>query len=265
MPRRVLLLSAAACMVLVASSQSVGEDEVLLEKARALYDAPFSRNLASFSCAVQFNWKKHFEDLVGTLPPTVVHSVESLQKVQHSVKVNASDATVFSAPKTPDFGGSESVTQMEQVFTAMLKQGLTTWLRFSANAILPARPGTFHFQDTGTGYKLDMAAEDTEANLLLSLDLRITSGVTQLPQPVRFTTHFIDGPRGYVLESVTTGPATGSPDSDATFDFTYQSIGDFQVPSSVSISQSSTKPWHFALTRCSVLTSAKSKTPPSSN
>jgi hypothetical protein len=262
MPRRVLLLAAAASMALAASSQSVNQDEALLNKARSLYDTPLTGNLASFSCAVQFDWKRHFEDLVGTLPSSVVESVERLQKVQHSVKVNASGAKIFSAPHTPDFGGSQSIAQLEQVFTAMLKQGLNAWLPFSTNVILPASPTAFHFEDAGTTYKLTMAAEGVEANLLLNRDLRIISGVTQLPQPTRFTTHFVDGPHGYLLESVTSGPPAGSPDSDTTFDFTYQTLGDFQIPSSMSVSQSSTKPWHFALTHCNVVTSAKSKVRP---
>ncbi len=260
MPRRVLLLATAACMVLAASSQSADQDEALLDKARSLYDTPFSRNLTSFSCAVQFDWKRHFEALVGTLPPAVVESVERLQKVQHSVTVKSHSATVFSVPKAPDFGGSQSIAQIEQVFTAVLEQGLNAWLPFSTNAILPAKPTTFHFEDAGTTYKLNMAAEGVDANLVLNRDLRITSGVTQLPQPTRFTTHFVDGPHGYFLESVTNGPAGGSPDSDTTFDFTYQTAGDFRILSSVSVSQPSSKPWHFALTHCNVVTSGKSRT-----
>jgi len=39
-------------------------DVMLLKQARAKYDAPFGRNLQSFSCAVEFNWKQHFTEAV---------------------------------------------------------------------------------------------------------------------------------------------------------------------------------------------------------
>ncbi len=37
---------------------------MFLKQARAKYDAPFGRNLQSFSCAVEFNWKQHFTEAV---------------------------------------------------------------------------------------------------------------------------------------------------------------------------------------------------------
>lgn len=261
MGRRVLLIFATASLVLAASSQTADKDQALLGKARSLYDTPFARNLVSFDCGVEFDWKRHFESLVGALPASVAAPVERLQKVQHRVTVKPGGVTVSSEPKTPDFGGSQSIAQLEQVFRAMLRQGFNAWLPFSTSVFLPANPTSVHLEDIPPDYRLSVEAENVEANLVLNRDLRIASGVSQLPQAMRFTTHFIDGPHGFVLESVTTGPAAGPPDSDTTFDFTYPSMQDLQIPSSVSVSQSSTSPWHFALTHCKAVTASSSKVP----
>src|ERR1700690_4151682 len=45
-------------------AQAATDDATFLKQARAKYDAPFERNLQSFSCAVEFNWKRHFTEAV---------------------------------------------------------------------------------------------------------------------------------------------------------------------------------------------------------
>src|ERR1039458_9325216 len=45
-------------------AQAATDDATFLKQSRAKYDAPFERNLQSFSCAVEFNWKQHFTEVV---------------------------------------------------------------------------------------------------------------------------------------------------------------------------------------------------------
>ena len=45
-------------------AQTAINDATFLKQTRAKYDAPFERNLQSFSCAVEFNWKQHFTEAV---------------------------------------------------------------------------------------------------------------------------------------------------------------------------------------------------------
>lgn len=45
-------------------AQTAINDATFLKQTRAKYDAPFERNLHSFSCAVEFNWKQHFTEAV---------------------------------------------------------------------------------------------------------------------------------------------------------------------------------------------------------
>lgn len=52
-------LCAASC-----HAQAPTDGARFLEQVRAKYDAPFERNLQSFTCAVEFNWKQHFTEAV---------------------------------------------------------------------------------------------------------------------------------------------------------------------------------------------------------
>jgi len=71
------------------------------------------------------------------------------------------------------------------------------------NVILPVEPTTFGFEKIQTGYKLAMSGPGVDGTLLLATDMRITSGVMQQPQPMRFTTAFMNGPSGFLLTSIT--------------------------------------------------------------
>jgi hypothetical protein len=237
----------------LAVSQSPDSDEALLKKTRALYDAPFTRNLVSFDCSVQFDWKQHTINLLGTIPPALLPTVQRLQAVQHRVFVDRSGATFSALPKAPDFAGDERATQLEQVFNAMASQGFDAWLPFSTNVILPMGTTKFSFQESNPGYKLTMSGPNVAATLLLDSDLRVTSGVSHLPQDLRFTTEFRPGPDGFLLQSVRTGSTSGGTGRDATFAYTYQVVQGFQLPLEVTVSPATTEPWKFTLADCKVV------------
>jgi hypothetical protein len=256
MPRILLLLVVVSSCAL-GLAQSVGSDEALLAKARALYDAPFTRNLFSFDCAVQFNWTSHLKELVGALPPAAMETADRLQKIHHRVAVDHNRAVVSTQPKELDLSDSQAARQMEQILNTMISQGLDAWLPSAMNEILPMKPTKFSFEEMETGYKVTMTGTNVDGKLLLGQDLRVTSGVLQLPQPTRFTTSFIDGPQGYLLESVRTGATDGSTGGEATFAYTYQSVENFQLPSVVTVRPSTTKPWHYGLTDCKIVTGIK--------
>jgi hypothetical protein len=121
--------------------QSPESDDQLMAEARAAYDAPFTRNLAAFDCAVQFDWKQHFSEMFGTLPPAAVSMTENLQTISHRVNVDHTQAVVSSTPKQPYFSGDQHGTQLgqlEQVLVTMVSSGLNSWLPMSTNGILPA-------------------------------------------------------------------------------------------------------------------------------
>lgn len=256
------------CLSVSAVSQSPNSDDQLMAKARAVYDAPFTRNLAAFDCAVQFDWKQHFAELLGTLPPAAEPMAEKLQGINHRVNVDHTQAVVSSIPKQPDFSGAQYGTQLEQleqVFIAMVSSGLNAWLPSSTNVILPVGKTQYAFEKLASGYKLTMNGEDVAGTLLLGPDLRVTSGVMQLPQPMRFLTDFEVGPQGLVLASVKTGQTTdATAGGEATFAYTYQSVDGIQIPDMVTVTPATTGKWHYRLTGCKVVKFVKVQVLPGS-
>jgi hypothetical protein len=133
----------------------------------------------------------------------------------------------------------------------VVSSGLNAWLPSSMNVILPVEPTKFNFEKIDTGYKLTMNGPGISATLLLGEDMRVTSGVAQQPQPMRFTTVFTEGPNGLQLSSVKTGSTTDTTSAgEATFEYTYQTVEGFQIPFTVAITPSTTGTWRYALTEC---------------
>ena len=59
---RALIVSCSCA--LLCHAQAANTDQALLNEVRGKYDAPFSRNLQSFGCSVDFSWKNHFKETV---------------------------------------------------------------------------------------------------------------------------------------------------------------------------------------------------------
>jgi len=251
--RRLVLIFVVCLWCAPSVSQSPESDEALLKRTRALYDAPFTRNLVSFDCAIQFDWKRHFIDALGSLPPAALPTAERLQGVPHRIFVDRSGATLSAQPKAPDFADDQRAAQLEQAFNAIAAQGLDAWLPFSTNVILPLGTTKYAFEKLASGYKLSMNGPGVAATLLLDVDLHVTSGVVQLPQDYRFATDFEPGPDGYLLKSVKTGSTSGDTNGEATFAYSYQPVDGFQLPLEVTVSPSRNEPWHFSLGDCKVI------------
>ncbi|HEV2644982.1 MAG TPA: hypothetical protein VGU46_01315 [Acidobacteriaceae bacterium] len=240
--------------------QTAAQDDALLARTRGLYDAPFTRDLVSFDCAVQFDWKQHFVDLLHILPPAAAPIVERLQPIKHRVFVDHSGAVLSDVPAAPELSSVAHATELEGGFKALVAAGLNAWLPSATNVILPVGPIKFNFETIDAGYRLTLDDPGVAATLLLAPDLRLTSGVSQLPQSMRFTTKFGQGPNGFLLNSITTGDTTdGTATRDASFSYMYQSVQGFELPSSVTIKPAAPEIWHYALTDCKVQTGIRIK------
>jgi hypothetical protein len=259
--RRLSLFLVFCCSCVCAIPQSTASNEALLNKTRALYDAPFTRNLVSFDCAVEFDWRKHITEVVGTVPPALTPALERFQAIEHRVFVDRSGATVSAIPKPPDLSDLGQVAQLEKTFTSIVKAGIDTWIPFSTNVILPVPPTKFGFQETHPGYKLVMTGTGVEATLYLTDDLHLAGGESQAPQPLLFTTEFVNGPSGYLLKSTTTGPPN-SPKNEAHFTYTYQAVDGFQIPSLLTVAGATPEIWRYSLTGCKVMQGVTVKVSP---
>jgi hypothetical protein len=251
--RRFLIPVAVAAFCIQGVTQTADSGDVLLSKTRALYDAPFTRNLVSFDCAIQFDWKQHFSDALRTVPPAAVPAIERLQNVQHRVFVDHTGAVVSAIPKAPDLTDTPHASDLEQVLTAMETQGVNGWVPFGVNEILPIKPTIFSFDKVDDGYRLTMNGPGMAATLQLDSGLRLKSGVSQSPQSLRFSTEFINGPNGLLLQSVkTTSPDNPTGQGEATFTYAYQQLDGFSIPSAVTVTPPNREVWKFALTDCRV-------------
>jgi len=254
LPASAALFSACA-FALCQNLSSDSLDQALLAKTRSLYDAPFTRNLLSFDCAVQFDWKKHVAAAIGSVPPALAPAINQLQAVQHRVTVDRASGAVVSAVSTPDQATLPQTSRLENIFDKMVAGGLNAWMPFSTNVILPMGTTKYSFQHVDAGYKVILKGDGVDADLLLTPELRMTSGVSELPQPMRFSTSFIDGPHGYLLSAVKTGSTTDtSAAGDATFTYTWQTVQEFQLPSTVTITPSNPESWRYTLIDCKVTT-----------
>lgn len=255
------MLSSACAL---AAAQGLESDDQLMLKARAAYDAPFARNLTAFDCNVQFDWKEYFAEILGTIPPPVATMAERLQAVTHRVSVDHSHALASSIPKQPDLQASQQDTQLDNALIAMISAGLNAWLPSSTNVMLPVGKTQYEFEKLQSGFKLTMKGDNIAGTLLLGPDLRVTSGVMQRPQPMRFSTDFESGPQGFVLASIQTGRTTDATvGGEASFAYTYQSVDGLQLPETVTmITPATTGKWRYRLTDCKVVKFVKVQTLP---
>jgi hypothetical protein len=76
-------------------AQTAINDATFLKQTRAKYDAPFERNLQSFSCAVEFNWKQHFTEAVRLGDEGTDEEIAKLiQPIHNRVTITRQNAAV---------------------------------------------------------------------------------------------------------------------------------------------------------------------------
>jgi hypothetical protein len=257
--RQVSIVLVALSICLSALSQSTKSDEALLTRAHGLYDTPFTGPLVSFDCSVQFDWKKHILETLGAVPPTATSTIEHLQAIQHRVFVDRSGAFVSEVPKATDLSGTPHGADLETSYQAIVSSGINAWLPFAMDEILPLMPSKSSFQKVDTGFKVVMNGPNVSATLMLLSDMRISSVISELPQPLHFKTSFVSGPNGFLIQSVKTGPGTNDLDKwDANFTYTFQGIQGVQLPGGVTVTQSATgETWAYSLDDCKAVTGVK--------
>jgi len=128
-------------------AQTATNDATFLNQARAKYDAPFETNLQSFSCAVEFNWKQHFTEVVRLGDEGTDEEIAKLiQPIKTRVTVARQNATVSSGMtedeehKLPHGGMAEGLLKHAVQFS------LNSWLVAGNNAMLPPENTPVHVE-----------------------------------------------------------------------------------------------------------------------
>jgi hypothetical protein len=245
MRRTLILFLSILCSI--AEAQATASDQTLLDKARALYDTPFRRGLINFDCSVIFDFKQHVLDNFGAVPSGAASLVEKLQPLQYRVFVDITGAVVSSQQKLPDLSGIPNATTVEDSNRNLMQIALTNWVPHAAGEVLPLGPTKYHFTKTLEGYELAMTGPGLDSILSLNSGLKITSMSVQKPMEIDATVDFSTGPDGLLLSAAST---TANHTGIVRYEYTYQLVDGFQIPSSVMLLSPQNQILKFSITAC---------------
>jgi len=238
-------------------AQTAIDDATVLKQTRAKYDAPFERNLQSFSCAVVFNWKQHFTEAIRLGDEGTDEEIAKLiQPINTRVTITRQNAAVSSGMtedeehKLPHGGMAEGLLEHAVQFS------LNSWLVASDNAMLPPENSPVHVEPSNSGYKLEFKVQTFDVEMMFAHDMSLLSEAANGSASDRRETDFRPGPQGFVMTSYRLGEDGDFRSGNRIIlTYTYQSVGGFQLPEQVSINRESHhEVWHYKLTGCTVET-----------
>jgi hypothetical protein len=243
---------------LALSAQTADADQALLAKVRASYDTPFDRNLESFDCAVDFNWKQHWSDTYRVGDEGTDEEIETfIQPIHNRVIVTREDAIVSSGlteeqeHKLPRGGMAEGLLKHAVRFS------LRTWLVAGNNALLPTVGTPVHFGSSTSGSKMEFKIKTFDVVMMFTRDMSLQSMGVKGSDADRQDFEFHPGPHGLLLSSWTMGEdGTFKPGNRLIFTYNYQIVDGFQIPASMVVNRESHhEVWRYKLTDCMVKTS----------
>ncbi len=236
-------------------AQTAINDATVLEQAHAKYDAPFDRNLQSFSCAVEFNWKRHFTEVVRLGDEGTDEEIAKvIQPITTRVTVTRQKAAVSSGMTENEEHELPRGGMAEGLLKHAVQYSLNDWLAASGTALLPPLGTSVHVEPSASGYRLAFKIQTFDVEMLFTRDLGLQSeGVKGSPSDTR-ETDFRPGPQGLLLTSFKQGEdGDFRPGNRVVLTYTYQNVGGFQLPEQVAINRESHhENWHYKLTNCSV-------------
>jgi hypothetical protein len=248
---------AFCCSTALCYGQTTVDDATFLKQARAKYDVPFERNLQSFSCAVQFNWKQHFTEAVRVGDEGTDEDIfKSIQPIHTRVTVTRQSAV-------PSVGMSEDEVKKlprggmaELLLEHAVQFSLNNWLSAHGTALLPPEDAPVHVEPFATGYKLNLKIQTFDVEMLFTRDMRLQSEAVKGSASDSREMSFEPGPHGFVLSSFKQGEdGNFKVGNRIVLTYTYQSVDGFQLPEYVAIDRESHHEiWHYKLTDCTVQT-----------
>jgi hypothetical protein len=244
--------------VMLCHAQVPKSDQALLNEARGKYDAPFTRNLESFDCAVDFSWKDHFTETTRVGDEGTDEELEKIfQPIRNRVTVTRQKVTVSSGLSDDEIGKLPHGGMAEFLLEHAVQKSLYTWLPASTNTILPNPDTPVSVEKSASGYKLAFKMQTSDIEMVLGHDMGLQIATLKAPQSDHFETSFAPGQQGLLLTSWTMGEDGNSERGHRLiFTYTYQTVGGIQLPEHVAINRESHhEVWRYRLSGCTVKTS----------
>ena len=256
------MIAALCLFALPCHAQGTTDDAALLQQVRAKYDAPFSRTLQSFTCAVKFDWKTHWAETARVGDEGTDSEIEdSIQPIPNRVTVTSEDATVSSGMTEEQEHNLPRGGMAEGLLKHAIRFSLRTWLVASTNSLLPA-PGTpVHFAASASGFKLTLKIQQFDVAMAITSDMGLQNMVAGNSESDRQEFKFNPGPQGFLLDTWTMGEdGNFAPGNRILFSYTYQSVDGFQIPYQMSVNRESHhEVWRYKLTDCKVVTNSSNQ------
>jgi hypothetical protein len=233
-------------------------DQALLNNLRDKYDAPFTKNLESFDCAIDFSWKDHFKETTRVGDEGSDQELETIfQPIQNRVMVTRQSVKVSSELSDEAVAKLPHGGMAELLLEHAVQKSLYNWLPASTNMILPNPATPVSIQQSSSGYKLAFKMRTSDIEMVLGPDMRLQSATSKAPQSAHFETSFAPGQQGFLLSSWTMGEDGNSERGHRLiFSYTYQTVDGVQLPEHVSIvRESHHEVWRYRLSGCIVKTS----------
>jgi hypothetical protein len=231
------------------------DDATFLKQARAKYDAPFERNLQSFNCAVEFNWKQHFTEAVRLGDEGTDEEIAKLiQPIRNRVTVTRQNVAVSAGMTEGEVSKLPHGGMAEGLLEHAVRFSLNNWLAASNNVMLPPEDTPVHVEPSTSGYKLELKIQTFDVEMLLAHDMSLQSETAKESASDRRETDFRPSPQGFLMTSFRLGEdGDFRPGKRIILTYTYQSVGGFQLPEQVAINRESHhEVWHYKLTDCRV-------------
>ena len=238
-------------------AQTAIDDATFLKHARAKYDAPFDRNLQSFNCAVEVNWKQHFTEAVRLGDEgTDAEIAKLIQPIRNRVTVTRQNAVVSAGMTEDEVNKLPHGGMAEGLLEHAVQFSLNNWLAASGSALFPPEGTPVHIEPSTSGYKLNLRIQTFDVEMLLTRDMSLQSESVKGSASDSRETVFGPGPQGFLLTSFKQGEdGDFRPGNRIILTYTYQNVGGFQLPEQVAINRESHhENWHYKLTDCTVQT-----------
>lgn len=248
----VLCLCTTSCR-----TQTAVNDAPVLDQIRAKYDAPFERNLQSFGCAVEFNWKQHFTEVIRLGDEGTDEEIAKfIRPLTTRVTVTRQDAAVSSGMTEDEEHKLPRGGMAEGLLKHAVQYSLNNWLAASGTALLPPSGTSVQIEPSASGYRLGLKIQTFDVEMLFTRDLGLQSEGVKGSSSDSRETDFRLGPQGFLLTSFRQGEdGDFKAGNKVVLTYTYQNVGGFQLPEQVAINRESHhENWHYKLTDCSVQT-----------